>query len=117
MQVLQPEIVVCYSLRNGARVRALSGDVPVAVVNHPSARFSYQRANPVIAEGIEAALSRAASAKAAAFVDSHLFCRWLDATRDAEPASRKMPEAIKQMRITPQVTPQQRPAFCHPFVS
>lgn len=99
MQVLQPEIVVCYSLRNGARVRALSGEVPVAVVNHPSARFSYQRANPVIGERFEAALSRAAAEGSSAFVESPVLCRWREQSIRAEPACRGMPEPLKQLRI------------------
>jgi len=99
MQVLQPELVVSYSLRNGARVRALSGDVPVAVVNHPSARFSYQRANPIIAEGFEAALSRAAVGSSSTFVENPLLCRWREQSICAEPACRRMPEPLKQVRI------------------
>jgi hypothetical protein len=99
MQVLQPQLVVCFSLRNGARVRKLACDVPVAVVNHPSARFSYQRANPIIAEGFEAALSRAASLSCPPFVESLAFCRWRDDSIRAEPAGRRMPETIKLVRI------------------
>lgn len=99
MQVLKPELVVCYSLRNGARVRALSGDVPVAVVNHPSARFSYERANRVIVEGIEAALSRAAVQSSSTFVESPVLCRWREQSIRAEPTCRGMPEPLKQVRI------------------
>ncbi|USU18844.1 hypothetical protein [Paraburkholderia fungorum] len=99
MQVLQPELVLCFSLRNGARVRALTNGVPVAVVNHPSARFSYSRANPVIAKGFEAALSRAAAGQAARFVETLTFFNWQAATRSAQPACHKMPEEFKQMRL------------------
>lgn len=99
MHVLQPELVLCFSLRNGARVRALSGDVPVAIVNHPSARFSYARANPVIAESFEMALSRAATGGLKKFIESPTFFRWREATARAEPACRKMPETLKQVRL------------------
>ncbi|KAI3594366.1 hypothetical protein D9X30_0598 [Cupriavidus sp. U2] len=99
LQVLQPELVLCFSSRNGARVRALSGSVPVAVVNHPSACFSYARANPVIAEGFEVALVRAAAGRSARFVETPTFCRWREATKSAEPACHKMPGNIKQARL------------------
>lgn len=99
MQVLQPELVLCFSSRNGARVRALTNDVPVAVVNHPSARFSYSRANPVIAKGFDAALSRAAAGQTAKFVETPEFFNWQAATRNAEPACRGMPEGFRQMRL------------------
>jgi len=97
LQVLQPELVLCFSSRNGARVRALSGGVPVAIVNHPSARFSYARANPVIAKGFEVALERAASGRSPKFVATSAFFRWQEATRSAEPARREMPDNIKQV--------------------
>jgi hypothetical protein len=46
---LDPELVLCFSSRNGDRLKSLAGAVPVAVVNHPSSpRFSYARVNPVI---------------------------------------------------------------------
>jgi hypothetical protein len=99
MQVLQPELVLCFSSRNGTRVRALTNGVPVAVVNHPSARFSYSRANPVIAKGFDAALSRAAAGQTAKFVETPAFFSWQAATRNAEPACHKMPEGFRQMRL------------------
>ncbi|MFM0627763.1 response regulator transcription factor [Paraburkholderia xenovorans] len=96
VQVLQPELVICFSSRNGARARALSGDVPVAVVNHPSARFSYLGANPVIAEGFRSALTRVAAGRSTKFVSCETFTRWQEATRNAKPACRNMPEGMKQ---------------------
>lgn len=99
MQVLQPELVLCFSSRNGARVRGLTNGVPVAVVNHPSARFSYSRANPVIAKGFEAARSRAAAGQTAKFVETPAFSNWQAATKNAEPACHKMPEDFKHMRL------------------
>jgi len=49
MRCLDPQIVVCFSKRNGKRGRALAGDVPVVVINHPSSGFSYAENNPLIA--------------------------------------------------------------------
>jgi hypothetical protein len=99
VKVLQPQLVICFSSRNGARVRALSGDVPVAVVNHPSARFSYLGANPVIAEGFRSALAHVASGRSTSFVSSETYTHWLDATKNAEPACRNMPEGMRQERF------------------
>lgn len=99
LQVLQPELVLCFSSRNGARVRELSGGVPVAVINHPSARFSYARANPVIAKSFEVALVRAAAGRSAKFVETSTFSRWQEDTRRADPACHKMPDNIKQARL------------------
>lgn len=43
---------------------------PVGAAIHPSARFSYSCANPVIAKGFDAALSRAAAGQTAKFVET-----------------------------------------------
>ncbi|EIN00397.1 hypothetical protein WQE_15241 [Paraburkholderia hospita] len=99
IKVLQPQLVICFSSRNGARVRALSRDVPVAVVNHPSARFSYLGANPVIAEGFRSALYHVASGRSASFVSSGTYTQWLDATRNAEPACRNMSKEMRRARL------------------
>ncbi|MFK0090520.1 hypothetical protein ACIQUS_24930 [Pseudomonas sp. NPDC090755] len=84
LTVLAPDVIVCFSLRNGKRVKSLAGDVPVAVVNHPSSRFAYSKVNPVIAEHIEKALAK--KAHVSVFADTDMFHRWREATVSACPA-------------------------------
>lgn len=48
LQVLQPDLIVCFSTRQSRYVISLSGEIPVAVVNHPSSRFAYSKVIPVI---------------------------------------------------------------------
>lgn len=86
LSALGPELILCFSARNGVRVRSLAGDVPVAVVNHPSSRFAYRRVNPVIAAKIEAALERKSRGLAPEFVDGPRFRKWRNATEFAAPA-------------------------------
>lgn len=86
LDVLAPELIVCFSARNGDRIRSLAGDVPVAVVNHPS-RFEYSRFNPVIAVHIKMALVR--KAKVPAFTSSYAFVRWCKDTASAVPTPGK----------------------------
>lgn len=88
LDVLKPDLVICYSKRNGDRVIALSGGVPVAVINHPSSRFTYSLANPTIADKIEQALERKACA-GDSFNISPLYSRWCDATVSALPTPGK----------------------------
>ncbi|MGG2021710.1 hypothetical protein AB1J88_16895 [Pseudomonas sp. S8] len=83
LDVLAPDLIVCLSARNGHRIRSLAGDVPVAVVNHPSSRFAYSRVNPLIAAHIEMALVR--KAQVLAFASSDTFVRWCEATASAFP--------------------------------
>lgn len=84
LAVLAPDLIVCFSLRNGNRIRSLAGDVPVAVVNHPSSRFAYANVNPVIATHIEKALER--KAQGSVFASTDIFHRWREATDSALPA-------------------------------
>ncbi|WP_371244233.1 hypothetical protein [Pantoea sp. KPR_PJ] len=83
LSVLAPDLIICFSLRNGNRVRSLAGSVPVAVVNHPSSRFTYSKVNPVIARYIE--MAQAQKTQAPAFFRSVLFNRWLEDTASALP--------------------------------
>ncbi|WP_122847620.1 hypothetical protein [Pseudomonas viridiflava] len=83
LDVLAPDLIVCFSARNGGRIRSLAGSVPVAVVNHPSSRFAYSRVNPVIAAHKEMALVR--KAQVPAFTRSDAFERWSEATVSALP--------------------------------
>lgn len=88
LEVLEPEMIVCFSKRNGDRVTALAGGVPVAVVNHPSSKFAYSSANPIIAKQIERALAR--KAQVADFAStSILYLRWCKATASALPTPGK----------------------------
>lgn len=83
LTVLAPDLIVCFSIRSGKLIRSLAGDVPVAVVNHPSSRFTYSKVNPVIAEQIDKALVR--KPQGPAFVASAAFDRWCEATASALP--------------------------------
>jgi len=83
LEVLAPDLIICFSLRNGNRVRSLAGNVPVAVVNHPSSRFTYSKVNPIIARHIE--LAQVQKAQAPEFFRSVLFNRWLEDTASALP--------------------------------
>jgi len=83
LAVLAPDLIVCFSARNGNRIKSLAGCVPVAVVNHPSSRFTYSEVNPIIAAHIEMALVR--KAQTPEFVSSGPFYRWREATVSALP--------------------------------
>ncbi|WP_095168657.1 hypothetical protein [Pseudomonas sp. Irchel 3H3] len=83
LAVLAPDLIVCFSVRNGKLIRSLAGDVPVAVVNHPSSRFTYAKVNPVIAEQKDQALVR--KTQGPAFVATAAFDRWSEATACALP--------------------------------
>lgn len=83
LAVLAPDLIVCFSARNGNRIQSLAGGVPVAVVNHPSSRFAYSKVNPVIAAHIEMALVR--KAQTPEFTSSAPFYRWCEATVSALP--------------------------------
>jgi hypothetical protein len=83
LDVLKPDLIICLSMRNGGRVRTLAGDIPVAVVNHPSARFAYSTVNPLIANCKEIAAAR--KVQIAPFASSEAFIRWCDATLSALP--------------------------------
>jgi hypothetical protein len=88
LEVLAPELIVCFSKRNGDRVTALAGGVPVVVANHPSSQFAYSKVNPIIAEQIERALTR--KAQVADFDStSALYLRWCEATASALPTPGK----------------------------
>lgn len=83
LKVVAPDLIICFSLRNGDRIRSLAGSVPVAVVNHPSSGFEYSKVNPVIAVHIDRAhLHKAQTQK---FVKSELFYRWSEDTISALP--------------------------------
>lgn len=83
LAVLVPDLIICFSKRNGDRIRYLAGRVPVAVVNHPSSHFSYSKFNPVIARHIEMVQSQ--KTLTLEFVNSVLFNRWSEATVSALP--------------------------------
>jgi hypothetical protein len=83
LDVLAPDLIVCFSARTGGLIQPLAGSVPVAVVNHPSSRFAYSRVNPVIAALIEVALVR--RSQVPAFTSSDTFERWCEATASALP--------------------------------
>lgn len=84
LEVMKPELIVCFSKRNGGRVTALAGDVPVAVINHPSSKFSYSTVNPIIAKNIEEALAR--KAQIADIVNTGAsYSRWCEASASALP--------------------------------
>lgn len=68
---LAPDLIICFSLRTGKRIRSLANGVPVAVVNHPSPRFTYSRVKPIIAAHIEMALNR--KAQTSAFVENESY--------------------------------------------
>ena len=88
LEALAPELIICFSKRNGDRVTALAGGVPVAVINHPSSQFTYSTVNPIIAEQIERALAR--KTQVADFVNtSALYLRWSEATTSALPTPGK----------------------------
>lgn len=81
--VLTPDLIICFSARNGARIHSLAGSIPVAVVNHPSSRFTYSKVNPVIASHKEIALVR--KDKSLLFTSSDIFERWSAASIAALP--------------------------------
>jgi len=83
LEVLAPDLIICFSLRNGNRIRSLAGSVPVAVVNHPSSRFKYSKVNPVIAKYIE--MAQLQKTPAPELFSSVLFNRWLADTASALP--------------------------------
>lgn len=83
LDVLSPDLIVCFSARNGTLIQSLAGDIPVAVVNHPSSRFAYSKVNPVIATHIEMALVR--KTQLSAFTGTTPFYRWREATTSALP--------------------------------
>ncbi|WP_342655343.1 hypothetical protein [Pseudomonas sp. F3-2] len=84
LDVLVPDLIVCLSLRNGRRIRSLAGNTPVAVVNHPSSRFTYSNVNSVVARGKQNALLHKTAKQS--FFRSDLFDRWSKATDSALPA-------------------------------
>lgn len=83
ISVLAPDLIVCFSKRNGNRIRSLAGSLPVAVVNHPSSRFTYSEVNPVIAAHIKLALAQ--KAQATKFTSNDLFYHWYEATAGSLP--------------------------------
>lgn len=87
LEVLRPQLIICYSIRNGERVRKLAGPIPVAVVNHPSSRFAYSKANPVIAAQFEAAIAKVEAETA--FAGCNVFQGWRALTNDALPSRGK----------------------------
>lgn len=86
LDALQPDAILCFSLRNGERVKAHARGVPVAVVNHPSSNFAYMRVNPVVARCLEAAALRRTSASTSTFFEGPVFLKWQQETRAAHAA-------------------------------
>ena len=98
LEVLAPELIVCFSKRNRARVTSLAGGVPVAVANHPSSHFAYSTVNPIIAKQIELALAR--KAQLADFArTSDLYLRWCEATASAVPTPGKYLSASDRLKL------------------
>ncbi|MBN6776651.1 hypothetical protein JRG42_24665 [Pseudomonas granadensis] len=99
LDILAPELIVCFSKRNGRRVTALAGDVPVAVINHPSSHFAYSAVNPVIAESIERALAR--KEQVADFAGTgDLYLQWCEATASALPTPGKHLSGSDKLELT-----------------
>ncbi len=98
VSVLAPDLIVCFSKRNGKKVRSLSKGTPVAVVNHPSSRFAYHRAKPAIAKGIEEALAR--GLHVSEFSSSPTYDIWCRATASAlpTPLANLSPPHIDELR-------------------
>lgn len=84
LAVLSPDVIICFSRRSGKYLRALAGTVPVAVVNHPSSRFAYNRVKPIIGSHIESAL--ACKTQSPDFTPCAVFDRWRVATTSALPS-------------------------------
>jgi hypothetical protein len=63
LETLQPNLIISYSLRNGEKLRNISGDISVAIVNHPSSGFSYLKVNPKIEEAKKIAFQSIASSR------------------------------------------------------
>ncbi|WP_318377694.1 hypothetical protein [Enterobacter sp.] len=83
VSVLAPNVIICFSKRNGKRIRSLAGHLPIAVVNHPSSRFRYSEVNPIIAAHIELALKL--KAQAPKFTGNDIYYRWYEATAGSLP--------------------------------
>ncbi|EPJ3803550.1 hypothetical protein OND84_004196 [Morganella morganii] len=84
LTVLAPNLIICFSKRNGNRVRSLAGRVPVAVVNHPSSGFEYSKVNPIIIKHIDMAQKQRVLTPE--FFSSVIFKRWSEATVYAFPS-------------------------------
>jgi hypothetical protein len=98
LEVLAPELIVCFSKRNGKRITALAGDVPVAVANHPSSRFAYSKVNPIIAKQIDLAFLR--KAQVADFATTGvLYSRWREATASALPTPGKYLSGSDRLKL------------------
>jgi len=83
LDVLRPDLIVCLSQRNGDLVCSLAGDVPVAVVHHPSSHFKYSTVIPKIAQ--KKAIAMAAMTHGASFSRCEVFDRWSQTTAAALP--------------------------------
>jgi hypothetical protein len=83
LDVLRPDLIVCLSERNGDLVCSLAGDVPVAVVHHPSSHFKYSTVIPKIAQ--KKAIAMAAMTHGASFSRCEVFDRWSQTTAAALP--------------------------------
>lgn len=86
LQVLEPDLIVCFSSRMGSRVKLVAGNRPVAVVNHPSSHFAYEEACPAIQAQFDRAVQFKAERTATAFAEKPVFRKWLEATQGALPA-------------------------------
>jgi hypothetical protein len=76
-------LIVCLSQRNGDLVCSLAGDVPVAVVHHPSSHFKYSPVIPKITQN--KAIAMATKTHGASFFRCEMFDRWSQATAAALP--------------------------------
>lgn len=83
VKVLAPQLIACFSIRNGKRITSLSTGIPVAVINHPSSRFAYSTVKPAIAKQIEEALLR--GQHESDFVNNSVYDAWRNATMSAIP--------------------------------
>lgn len=84
LQALQPDVIICFSKRNGDRVRSLSGAVPVVVINHPSSHFSYVESNPKISLGFSAC--REGLNPQRGTIDTQKLDYWKAMSRQAQPS-------------------------------
>lgn len=84
LDALEPQLIVCFSRRNGGRVKSLAGDIPVQVVNHPSSRFCYSKVKPLIAAHFDQVVQQ--SGQEQAFEPGEAFRRWQEASERALPA-------------------------------
>ena len=86
LQVLQPQIVVCFSKRCGEHVQERVSAVPLVVVNHPSSGFEYALVNPSIRQLFDSVMAQSESPLHEGFLKTPIFDRWREQSHNAMPA-------------------------------